>query len=49
MSNQEPVSDARVVVADEKLGVDLEWTVGGAFEVGTTQVRGPSLRRPHMR
>lgn len=23
---------------DEKLGVDLEWTVGGAFEVDTTQV-----------
>lgn len=26
------------VVADERQGVDLEWTVGGAFEVDTTQV-----------
>ncbi|CAM9916764.1 unnamed protein product [Scytosiphon promiscuus] len=31
-----------VVVADEKRGLDLEWTVGGAFEVDTTQlVWGP--------
>ncbi len=29
-----------VVVADEQQGVDLEWTVGGAFEVDMTQVGG---------
>lgn len=37
-NTQEPDSDARVVITDEKLGVGLEWTVGGAFEVDTTQV-----------
>ena len=29
---------ARIIVADEKRGVDLEWTVGGAFQVDSTQV-----------
>lgn len=30
--------DASVIVADENRGVDLEWTVGGAFQVDSTQV-----------
>lgn len=38
ISHQELDSDARIVVADENRGVDLEWTVGGAFQVDTTQV-----------
>lgn len=29
---------AGVIVADENRGVDLEWTVGGAFQVDSTQV-----------
>jgi len=33
-----PQGQASTVVADEQQGVDLEWTVGGAFEVDTTQV-----------
>lgn len=38
--NEEGSVGATTVILEEAGGLDLEWTVGGAFRVDSTQVNG---------